>query len=342
MTSRPDDSSADGRPLARLPKAHLHLHLSGTMRPSTLDDLARRHRVEVPAPVREYPSFDEFVSAYSAAHAVLRQPDELARLVAEMVEDAAADGAVWLEPSLSLRNYRAITGSDAATLEVVLEAAHQATERFGVGVGLIVAAERGDDPEEAEQAAALAARYAGGGVVGFGLGGDERHPPGPFIGAFALAREAGLLAVPHAGELGGPDSVRATLDHLRPRRIMHGVRVSEDVALVERLRDEGVCLDICPSSNRSLGVVDDLSAHPLASLIRAGLSCSINADAPLPFQTTLGEEYERCRRNLGLTDGELAAAARASIEASAAPSAVVVAARTDIASWIGGDPLAAR
>ncbi|WP_205622924.1 adenosine deaminase [Sciscionella marina] len=322
------------RSLVELPKAHLHVHLTGMMRPHTLAELASRHDVAVPAPVEDYPNFDEFVRAYRAARSVLHTTEELARLVEEMVEDAAEDGAVWIEPSLSLRGYRPITGGDQDTLQVVLDAARQASERFGTGVGVIVAAERGDDPVEAERAAVVAGEYADRGVVGFGLGGDERHPPSGFARAFAFARESGLLSVPHAGELDGPQSIRATLEQLSPHRILHGVRAAEDSQLVEQLHEQQVCLDVCPSSNRALGVTPDLAAHPLPTLVRAGVACSINTDATLPFRTTLAREYELCRAQLGLTDHELADVARASLRASAAPAQLASTAIHAIDTWI--------
>ena len=322
------------RDLARLPKAHLHLHLTGMMRRGTLTELATEHQVAVPAAVDDYPSFAEFVTAYNAAHAVLRTRDDLARLVREMVADAAVDGAVWIEPSLSLPGYRTITGDDAETLALVCDTARQAAQDCGIGVGIVVAADRGrDDPAGAEHAAALAARYVDRGVVGFGLGGDERHPPGPFTDAFAIARAAGLLSVPHAGELAGPDSVGATLEALSPDRIMHGIRAADDPQLVTHLAETGVGLDVCPTSNRALGVVDEQRAHPLPALLAAGVACSINADSSLAFHTSLLGEYQRSRDHLGLTDHELATAARVSLTTSAAPAPVITDALRGIDAW---------
>ena len=116
--------------------------------------------------------------------------------------------------------------------------------------------------EEAETAATFAAAHAGDGIVGFGFGGDERVPPGKLARACAIAREAGLMIVPHAGESVGPESVRAALD-LRPRRIAHGVRTAESPALLARLAGEGIACDVCPTSNLRLGVVSDLAAAGL-------------------------------------------------------------------------------
>ncbi|HJX49505.1 MAG TPA: adenosine deaminase family protein [Gaiellaceae bacterium] len=221
----------------------------------------------------------------------------------------------------------------------MLEAAHDAAARSGVGVGVIVAAHRDRGPREASDFARLVAAYAGSGVVGFGLDGHEAaHPPALFGDAFAIAREAGLPSVPHAGEFLGAGSVADAVDLLGATRVMHGVRAIEDPALVQRLAREGVCLHVCPTSNVLMSVVPSMESHPLSALLSAGVRCSVNADDPLPFDTDLLREYERCRDVLGVTDEDLAAVARTSIEASAAPPEIVERALTGIASWLEPTP----
>jgi adenosine deaminase len=172
-------------------------------------------------------------------------------------------------------------------------------------------------------------------VVAFGLAGDEaRYSPEPFAEAFTIARDAGLISAPHAGELAGPASVRAALDALGAQRIAHGVRAVEDPALLARLAAEGVVLDVCPTSNLALGVVESLSAHPLPMLLHAGVRCTLNADDPLLFGPGLLEEYATARTTLALTDHQLAATARTSIEASGAPHTIVEKAITLIGDWL--------
>ena len=183
----------------------------------------------------------------------------------------------------------------------MLDALRRAAGATGVGLGLVVAANRTEPPAEALALAQLAARYAGRGVVGFGLAGDEANgPAAPFTEAFAVARAAGLLSTPHAGEHAGPASVRAALDALGARRIQHGVRAVEDPDLVRRLADEGVCLDVCPTSNVQLGVVPSLEAHPLPALVQAGVAVSLNADDPVIFGSGLLDEYELAAARLRL------------------------------------------
>ncbi len=322
------------RDLGQLPKGHLHLHLEGAMRPATLAERAGHYGMDVPE-ISGFGSFTAFVGMYRAACEVLRTKEDIARLLTEVVEDAAEAGAVWVEPACWPVHHRDVLGSDADVLEFLLETAARAARQTGVGVGLIVAADRTLDPAEAVDLAQLAARYAGRGVVGFGLANDEDgFPPEPFAEAFAIARAAGLLAVPHAGELAGPASVRGALDELGADRVQHGVRVIEDPELLARVAGGGVCLDVCPTSNFLLAVVPALATHPLPMLLRAGVRCSVNADDPLLFGSGLLEEYGVCREVLGLTDDELAGVARASITFSGAPADLKTRALTDIDRWL--------
>jgi adenosine deaminase len=323
------------RDLRALPKAHLHIHLEGAMRPATLSELAADAGISVP-PIRGFGSFAAFSGMYVAACDVLTSADAMARLTREVVEDAAIDGAVWVEPAVYVPHHNERLGPPEGTLEVILDAAATAGRDFGIGVGVVVAADRTVEPDDAVEQARLAVRYAEAGVVALGLANDETgHPPEPFSEAFAIAREAGLLSVPHAGELAGPASVVGALDALGADRIQHGVRAIEDPELVRRLADSDVCLDVCPTSNVLLSVVPDLPAHPLPALLAAGVRCSLNADDPLLFGPNLLDEYELARDALGLDDGALAAIARSSLAASAAPADVKRQVAAGIDDWLG-------
>lgn len=320
-----------------LPKAHLHLHLEGAMRPATLLDLAAEHGIPAPELVGDG-SFATLLGIYTAACQTLRSADDLARLVREVAEDAAAAGAVWVEPSewpTAGMAARLGLANEEAVLEVLLDAAHRAERDTGVGVGLMVAANRERPVDEAVALARLAARHAGQGVVSFGLAGDEvRGRPEPFAEAFAIARAAGLIAAPHAGELAGPVSVRGAVDALGARRIQHGVRAAEDEALLRRLAQEGICLDVCPTSNVQLRVVPRLQEHPLPTLLTAGGSVSLNADDPLIFGAGLLDECELARDALMLDAAALAGVAACSIRASGAPESTKAAALAGIQRWL--------
>jgi adenosine deaminase len=319
--------------LATLPKAHLHLHLEAAMRPATLHELAEQHGVTIPQ--LGFRTFSDFIVLYEIATDVLRTEDDLARLLRELAEDAANDGATWVEyfvyPPLWLGRF----GDDDAALELVLSLARAAGDAVGIGLGAIVTADRTDDPKVAEHWAAIAARHAGADLVGFGLANDETHfPPEPFERAFTIARDGGLLSVPHAGELAGPESVRAALDVLHADRIGHGVRAVEDHALVTRLADEQIPCDVCPTSNLVLDLYPSMKDHAIRTLIEAGVPVTVNTDDPLLFGPGLAEEYTLVRDAFGYTDDRMAAIAQTSIVTSGAPQPIKDASLAAIRDWL--------
>ncbi len=304
------------------------------MRPATLAELAATYGLEIP-PVRGYGSFAAFAGMYIAACEVIRTPEDLRRVVREVVEDAAVDGACWVEPALYAPRHLRRLGSPEAVVDIAREALAEAAAEFHLGAGLLLAADRTEPVGQAVEQAELAVRYQGRGVVGFGLANDEaRFPPEPFADAFAVAKRGGLRCVPHAGELAGPASVIGALDLLGADRVQHGVRAIEDPELVKRLADSPVCLDVCPTSNVLLSVSPSLEAHPLPDLLDAGVRCSVNADDPLLFGPGLLEEYQLCRDALGFDDARLAHVARCSIEASGAPEERKRRALADVDTWL--------
>jgi len=310
------------------------------MRMATLTERAAHYGIDVP-PVATYGSFTEFSALYRAATNVLRTHDDLRRLVREAVEDAADAGAVWFEMAVRPTIHRGKFGGDADVLETFLEAGRAAGADLGVGVGALMTADRTESVAIAFEEAELAAAYVGSGVVAFGLANDEvGHPPDDFAEPFAIARDAGLLSCPHAGELDGPASVWGALDALHADRIQHGIRCLEDERLVARLATDGVCLDVCPTSNACLKVVPSIEEHPLPRLLEAGIRCSLNADDPLFFGASLLDEYELCRARMGLSDEQLAAIATTSIDASGAPPGLKTTARAGIAAWLAAPPAA--
>jgi adenosine deaminase len=294
------------RPLRSLPKAHLHLHLTGAMRHATLVELARAHRVQLPAalagdwPVRlaegDERGWFRFQRLYDIARSVLRSQADVRRLLRETAEDEAADGSGWLEIQVDPSGYAARFGGLTPTVELVLDAAAQAAAATGVGIAVIIAANRTKHPLEARTLARLAAQYAGRGVTGFGLSNDERRGSTADFGpAFRIARRAGLLSVPHGGELCGPASIRACLGELHADRIGHGITAATDPGLMRRLAAGSVPLEVCPSSNVALGFAPSLAGHPIGRLVEAGLLVTVNTDIPAIVGTTLSAEYAAVR-----------------------------------------------
>ncbi|PRY10495.1 adenosine deaminase [Kineococcus rhizosphaerae] len=322
------------RDLRTLPKAHLHLHLEAAMRPATMEELALEAGVATPV-TSGFTDFTEFGQLYQGLLAVFGVKENILRVLDEAVADAAADGAVHVEFGGAPLYHAAVFGSAEAALGALLDQAAESSQEHGVSVGFMPTLNRMADPEAMMETALLAAKYAGRGVVGLGLANDERgFPPGPFAACFAVAKDAGLLSTPHAGELDGPSSVRGALDALQADRILHGVRAVEDPSLLEEIAERGVCLDVCPTSNLQLGVVPTLEAHPLPQLLDAGVRCSINADDPTLFGPGLLEEYELSRTVLGLSDEQLAACAWSSIECSAATDDVKQRSKGAVDAWL--------
>jgi adenosine deaminase len=333
--------------LSALPKAHLHLHLTGAMRHSTMVELAQTHGVALPpALTEEWPpqlsTADErgwfrFQRLYDAARSVLQTTDDLYRLVRETLEDERAEGSGWLELQADPSGYASRFGGITAFTELLLDAAATAARATGVGIGIIIAANRTKDPLDARTLARLAAQFAGRGVVGFGLSNDERRGPAEdFERAFGIAARAGLLLDPHAGELTGPASVTVAIDRLHADRIGHGVRSVEDPEVVKRLAAAAITLEVCPSSNVALGVAPDALAVPVRTLFEAGVPVALGADDPLLFGRRLVRQYEIARDVHDFSPPELAELARMSVLGSTAPTAVRTRLLAAIDAWLAG------
>ncbi len=294
MNSRPVLASG------MLPKIELHVHLEGTIRARTLLAIAHRNQLPLPADtveglagLYEFRDFGHFLEVWALTTNCLRTAEDFRQVVVDYAAEAGSHGAVYIEGIFSPAE-RIRTGvSWDALFDGYCDGAQQAEEDYGVIVRLTPEMYWGIDPEDANEAARRAVAYRDRGVVGLGIGGAEATcPPETYARAFAIARDGGLGSVPHAGEGAGPDSVRAALDSLGADRIRHGIRAAEDPFLVRELADRGVVLDVCPTSNLRTKVVATLADHPLPSLVRAGVGCSVSTDDPAMFGTDLGHEYE--------------------------------------------------
>ncbi len=319
------------------------------MRHSTLLELAKRDGIVLPdALVDEWPpqlsAADEkgwfrFQRLYDVARSVLRTEDDVRRLVVEAAEDDVADGGRWLEIQVDPSGYGARFGGITAFTDLVLDCVRDASERTGLGMAVVIAANRTRHPLDARTLARLAGQYAGRGVVGFGLSNDERRGrTGEFAPAFRIADRAGLLLAPHGGELRGPDHVRICLDELNAGRLGHGVRAAEDTELLDRIVQRGVALEVCPVSNVALGVYSDLTSVPLPQLMAAGATVALGADDPLLFGSRLASQYSTMRVAHDLSDAQLAELGRMSIRASCAPDEVKSALLAEIEVWLAEIP----
>ena len=345
-------TSGEPRDVRTLPKAHLHLHFTGSMRHATLLELAERDGIVLPdSLVTEWPpelsAADEkgwfrFQRLYDVARSVLRTEDDVRRLVLEAAEDDVRDGGRWLEIQVDPSGYAARFDGITAFTDLVLDAVREASAATGIGMAVVIAANRTRHPLDARTLARLAAQYVDRGVVGFGLSNDERRgSTTDFAPAFRIAERAGLMLAPHGGELVGPSSVRTCLEVLHADRLGHGVRCVEDPDLLARLVDGGVALEICPVSNVALGVYSDLTSVPLPALLAAGATVALGADDPLLFGSRLAAQYATMRAAHDLSDATLAELARMSIRASRAPESLRTGWLAEVDGWLSADPASA-
>lgn len=348
MSAMPATAGLDtARPLASLPKAHLHLHFTGSMRIATVREMAVKHGLRLPAALQtDWPptlsAKDErgwfrFQKLYDLARACVRDEQDMRRIIREAAQDDAREGSRWLEIQIDPTSYAGFVGGVTPMLEIVIDEARAATAATGVGVGVLVAASRIRHPFDARTLARLAARHAGE-VLGFGLSNDERRGnTADFAPAFRIAHQAGLASVPHAGELLGPQAISETIDTLGPQRLGHGVRAAESDAVLARILDTDIALEICPGSNVGLGVYGSLADVPLRTLYDAGATIALGADDPLLFGSRLLDQYETARRVHHFSDAELADLARQSVRASLAPDEAKRSMFADIDRWLAAD-----
>lgn len=304
---------------SKIAKTELHLHLEGAAPPAFIRRLAQEKGVNMEGVFDDngayvWTSFVEFLATYERACEVLKTPEDFGRLMAAVLAEQAAHGVVYTEHFLAPDF---CGGGDLVAWKEYLAAMVEAAEASPVEARFIPTCVRHMGPEQANISARITAETAGGLVAGFGMGGDEsQFAAADFAYAFDMAREAGLGITSHAGEVEGPDSVRETLDALRPSRIGHGVRSIEDPALVERLADEGVVLEVCPGSNISLGIFADLKAHPITALRDAGVVVTVSTDDPPYFHTDMTAEYRGLSEQLGWTQDDFDAINQAAMKAA--------------------------
>lgn len=339
------------RDLRRLPKAHLHLHFTGAMRPETLRELAQTQGARLPKfmgagdPLRvpaDERGWFRFQRSYDLARHLVNSEATMRRIIREAAADDAAEGSRRLEIQVDPTSYAPHVGGLTPALEIILDEAKATTTATGVEVGVIVAASRMRNPMDARTLARLAARYAGdqpGQVIGFGLSNDERAGnTAEFEPAFQIARRAGLALVPHGGELLGPGHIREVVQYLHPTRIGHGVRAAEDPKLLETIIERNIALEVCPASNVSLGVYATLQDVPLPDLLKAGATIALGADDPLLFLSRLLDQYTAARVQHKLSDTQLAALAKSSIKASLASASTKKRLYAEIDNWLRCPP----
>ncbi len=327
--------------IAGLPKAELHVHQVGSASTRIVAELAARHPGTVPSDpdkLREFYVFDDFphfIRNYLAVVDLVRTGEDVRTLTYEVAREMAGQQIRYAEltvtPSISI--------SERLPAEAFLEAiedARVAAERdHGVVLRWIFDIPADFGLPAAEVTASAALDHDVPGLVAFGIGGSEKgFPRSMFAAQFERARAAGLHSVPHAGETTGPETIWDALTTLHAERIEHGIAAVEDPKLLEHLGANAITLDVCPTSNVALGVVDDLEQHPIRALVEAGVRVTVNTDDPPMFDTTLNHEYEIAARLLDLDESGVADLARTAIRASFAPDDVKAAVLADIDDYV--------
>lgn len=301
--------------IRQMPKVELHVHLVGSIQPATLLQLAARNDVSLPATTvdelrawYQFTDFPHFIEVYVAISRCVRSAADLELIAREFLQGQAAQHILYSEVTLTAYAHYVTWNIPFDAQIAALERARTwARDALGVTMNVVVDIPRSVSAEDglitAQWVIDAVERGRQDGdplVVALGLGGPEvGHPPEKFADSFRLAAEAGVPAVPHAGETVGPASIRGALDVLGAVRIGHGVRCIEDPALVAELATRQVPLEVCPTSNVCLKVAETLAAHPLPALLAAGLYVTLNSDDPPLFNTTLTDEYLACAAAYG-------------------------------------------
>lgn len=304
-------------------KAELHVHLEGTIPPPLAMTLATRNQLSIPAGLISadgssyvYRDFMDFLRAYDDIAGLIKHPRDYYDITYEYLKTNAARGAIYIEMMYSPDHARSSGTPSSAHLEAIQQAIDDAEQAFSIVGRIIMTAVRHYGADAACHVAREALQEKVNCIVGFGLGGDELNfPPKLFADAYKIAHAGGLYCTVHAGEFAPASGMLEALDYLPIQRIGHGVMAMHSPQTIARLVDQGIALEICPSSNIALGLFPDMVAHPLSQLLNAGIKVSLNSDDPPFFNTTLADEYDRAQQYYSYTDAKMTMFTQMAIEA---------------------------
>ncbi len=312
------------------------------MRVETIRELAERDERFLPSGLDptegtwRFAGSMDFIEQYLTLCSLLTELDDFRRLGREVCEDLAATGVRYAEAVFSPSNHAQRLGGDwDGPIEALLEGLADGERATGVIVRLTPDIVRDNGPEVGRRVLEVALRFAGRGVIGLNCAGSERIDIAPFAPMFREAKDAGLISVPHAGEWAGPQNVWATLEHLLPDRIGHGVRAIEDPRLVAHLADIQIPLEVAPVSNVATGVYPSLREHPFLALRDAGVILTLNSDDPPMFGGWLTEVFQQARETWELRDVALADLARTGVRSSFADATLQASIMAEIDEWLG-------
>lgn len=296
-----------------IPKVDLHRHLEGSLRFSTIVEIARLHGLTIPTTghlrtlvqvgEEEPYTFRNFLSKFEVLRQLYRSPDIISRITREAIADAVSDHVRYLELRFTpMALAKSQNFSLDEVMDWVIQAAEQEQAASGITVRLIASVNRNEAVKIGEEVAQLAVDRIGRGIVGLDLAGNEaEYSALPFAGLLREAQQAGLHLTVHAGEWAGPQNVADAIQYLNAERIGHGVRVVEDPAAMELAAERQTAFEVCITSNYQSGVVGALIEHPLPRMLAAGLNATINTDDPSISQIRLSDEYRIATEDLGLS-----------------------------------------
>ncbi len=305
-------SAALHRFVSAMPKVELHVHLEGSIQPGTLLELARRRRVDLPADDEEglrrwftFRNFEHFVDIYLTCCRCLRDPEDFQLVLDQFLAEQRRQNVLYSEVHFTIGTHL-VNGINGAEVAAAMQETLQAAEReHGIRARLIPDVVRDVGPAMADRTLEWALEGRGRGVIALGLSGFEQSPDAPYREHFDVAAAKGLHRVAHAGEHQEPATIWSALDVCGAERIGHGIRSVDDPKLIEQLIERGIPLEICPTSNRRLGAVEEMSSHPFDRLHRAGVQVTVNSDDPPLFETTLDDEYRILAETFGYGAADL-------------------------------------
>ncbi len=293
-----------------LPKTDLHVHLDGSLRPSTIVELGRKQGVDLPANTAEgiekavgagehFGSLVEYLRGFALTLSVMQTEDSLERIAFELAEDAHLENVRYMEVRYAPMLHTQLGLPLTRVVEAVLSGLRRARESYGIKSNVILCGIRNISSESSYEMAELAVAYKGRGVVGFDLAGAEANfPAKDHKRAFHLVRENNINCTIHAGEAYGPASIHQAIHVCGAHRIGHGVRLRENGDLLHYVNDHRIPLECCPSSNVQTGAVASLGTHPLVRYFNLGLRVTVNTDNRLITKTSVTEELYRVHREM--------------------------------------------
>ncbi len=305
------------------PKAELHVHIEGSIKPNLARQLAKKNNINLPASLfadndnYAWKDFFHFMKAYDVVASLIRSPEDCALVVYEYLKQSAKEGVIYSELIISPTHFE-FQGMDySSMLEGAVQGIDQAKKEFGIETRLLIAAVRHEGVDVVEKVVREMIDNPHPSVVGINLAGDEvNFPPKLFKDSFDAAFKAGYGCVAHAGEVVGPESVWEAIDNLPVARIGHGVRSIEDPELLKELVKREITLEVCPSSNVALGVYSSYDEHPFRKLYNYGIKVTLNSDDPYFFDTTIGKEYLIAQNEFRMNEDDLIGITRTAIENS--------------------------